>query len=350
MTTEVVTRTPVQELAAQIRGDEFKSQVAMVLPEGTSPDRFVRVMNTWLAENPPDLDKYDKSSIFTAALKCAADGLVPDQREAAFVPFKGKITYVPMKGGFIRIAGEHGWAIRAAVVYANDTFEQEQGLEQKLVHVPTRPGADRGPMVAAYAVATHRDGRKDFLVMYEDEINKVRAGSAYADKGPWVEWTDRMWEKTVVRRLFKRLPLENDPRVLRVLEASVEGEASVDRLYGEATHDFSPSRASLPQGEPTGASSPEHEGSAPPAPDDVFADEPAAAEGDDADAVAAGEIKITGGAYAGRSIADVSGDKRWIKWACKTETFSGCLAARAYAKHYLPDVYQEAMGELETED
>jgi hypothetical protein len=133
-----------------------------------------------------------------------------------------------------KIAAEHGWGIRSAVVYANDEFKYEAGLEPRLLHRPVRPGAERGVKIAAYAIAVHRDGRKEIELMTAEEIGKVRAVSRASDRGPWVEWEERMWEKTPVRRLFAKLPLDpGDRRVARVLDASELGPAgAAELLYG----------------------------------------------------------------------------------------------------------------------
>lgn len=366
MTTEVVQRTPAQELAARARSEEYREQVALALSEGQSPDKFVRVMATALLENPSIANGVDHGSILNAGLKAAADGLLPDGREAAFVVFnvKGggkKAQYMPMIGGFRKIAGEHGWSLRTAVVYEHDVFEYEQGLDERLIHRAPRPGQDRGEPIAAYAVGAHRDGRKEFLVMDAAEINKRRQVSKSKDDGPWTQWPELMWEKTVGKRLFKKLPLgEQDERVARVIEASevVErGQAAVALYGGEPPNAV----RTLP------AAGQEVTGDDEPAPqqppvDDVFADEP----GDDdepveaevvedesvkADADEAGKYVVTGGSFKGKTLAAIAEKKpSWFVWACETETFAGCLSARAYAKHYLPAQYTEAMAKLETKE
>lgn len=233
-TTDIVVRTPQQELVAQIRGDGFKEQIAAALPANVTPDRFVRATVTALMQNPDLATKASADSLFTSVIRCAQDGLLPDGREAALVIFVGKAAYLPMVGGFRKIAAEHGWGIRSAVVYANDEFEHEAGLEPRLLHRPVRPGAERGAKIAAYAIAVHRDGRKEIELMTAEEIGKVRAVSRASDRGPWVEWEERMWEKTPVRRLFAKLPLDpGDRRVARMLDASELGPAAAaDLLYG----------------------------------------------------------------------------------------------------------------------
>jgi len=152
-------RDAARDLANTIRGDQFKQQVAVALPEGVNPDRFVRIMATALLDKPEIAVQCDINSIFQAGLKAAQDGLLPDGREAAFAVFGDQCVYMPMVGGFRKIAAEYGWSLRTAVVYANDAFEYEEGEEPHLIHRPVRPGAEQGAKIAAYAVAQHKDGR-----------------------------------------------------------------------------------------------------------------------------------------------------------------------------------------------
>lgn len=233
--TDVVQRTPAQELAAVVRGDEFQSQLALALPEGVRQERFVRSVATALLDNPDlaDVDKVERASVFQAVLKSAQDGLVPDGREAALVVYGRKAAYLPMIGGFRKIAGEHGWTIRTAVVHAEDTFEYELGLEPKVRHVPVRPGEDAGDVIAAYAIGAHGDGRREVEVLTRDEIEKVRNVSRAKDRGPWVDWFERMCEKTAGRRLFAKLPLGDRERIERVLEAArMEPADAAAAMYG----------------------------------------------------------------------------------------------------------------------
>jgi len=241
--TEIVTRTPQQELVAQIRGEQFSQQVALALPEGIPAHRFVRATVTALMQNP-DLVKAETDSLFTSLIRCAQIGLMPDGREAAIVMFGSKATAMPMVGGYRKIAAEHGWSIRASVVFANDEFDHVQGMTETVRHLPVRPGQARGDRVAVYAVGTHRDGRKEVAVLYADDVEKVRRSSRSKDSGPWRDWTERMWEKTAARRLFQILPLDHaDRRVANALNAEeLEPVEAAGMLYGPSA----PASAALP--------------------------------------------------------------------------------------------------------
>lgn len=291
MSQEVAQRTPAEELVSRVRTPQFREQVALALPDNVSPERFTRVAVTALLQNP-DIATCEPDSVFNSLLRAAADGLLPDGREAALVSFNTKqgdswvkkAQYMPMIYGYRKIAAEHGWELVTRIVYANDEFVHETGMEEKLVHTPARPGVARGEMVAAYAVGRHADGRRAGPeVMDADAINKVRAVSRANDKGPWVDWEDRMWEKTVGKRLFAKLPLgeKDQARVRRLIQIPDDPAESAAMLYGPgATQGFV--ARELEQGDitaSTGGTDPEHQPQA--TPEATVEDQPGLEPADD---------------------------------------------------------------------
>jgi len=207
------TDVAVRGAAAIIQKPEFKVEVANALiGESIGAAKFLRVTRTAILKNP-DLESADPASVVSAALQCAGFGLLPDGREAAFVTFYDKkkqrnvAQFMPMVSGLRKKAAEHGVQIAAYCVYQNDRFEHELGLHPRIEHVPVRLGKERGQMIGCYAVATDRDGLKYVDVMSKAEVDAIRARSRTSDKGPWVTDYDEMAKKTVVRRVFKQVPL-----------------------------------------------------------------------------------------------------------------------------------------------
>jgi recombination protein RecT len=228
---EIERRTPQQQLVAKLRSNDSQIQLSMAL-EGSeiSVSRFTRIAITAFNENP-DLAKADEGSVFSSLVRCATDGLVPDGREAALVLFGQKAVYMAMVQGLRKIAAEYGWSIVAAVVHENDSFDPDYE-NARANYKPVRLGMDPGNAIGAYAIGQHKDGRQLLEVMNLEEIEAVRATSRAAQSGPWVQWWGEMARKTVVRRLFKSLPLDpkDRERVERVLAA--EGEDGIVQLYG----------------------------------------------------------------------------------------------------------------------
>lgn len=249
--------TDVERLAAEVRSEAVRSQVEAALPEGMSPHRFVRAAATAIIDKP-ELLECERKSLFTSLVRAAQDGLVPDGQEAALVPYKKKgetkkrVQYLPMIGGFRKIAAEHGWSLRTRVVYTRDSFDFVAGEKPSVYHKPAQ--GDRGEMGLAYAIAKHRTkGDVELEVMTAAEIEKVRATSRAADSGPWVDWPERMWEKTVGRRLFKQLPL--DPKDKERIESVLRAEELAPDRVGELV--YGEEREGLPAsgGEPAAAHS-----------------------------------------------------------------------------------------------
>ncbi len=237
---EIVELSPQKQLVARVNGEQFKREVARVLPENISPDRFIRVITTALMQSP-EIAECEPDSIFRALLKCAQDGLLPDGREAAIAPFNDTrnnvklATYLPMIGGLRKKLAEFGWSLRTRVVYENDEFSYEYGIDERLIHRPPPPGTERGERVAAYAVASHRDGRKEFTVMSAAEIEKVKALAK--TKNVWEKWPDQMWEKSAGHRLADDVPLDPNERdairrLIKADELALEPGAATEMLYG----------------------------------------------------------------------------------------------------------------------
>ena len=190
--------------------EKMEGQFKMVLPPHVSPEKFIRVLLTAAQDEPRLIE--DRASFYSAALKCATDGLIPDKREAAIVLFGGKAQYLPMIAGVLKKVRNSGEleSITAHVVYDNDEFEYELGDNERIVHRPNLTG-ERGKPKLAYAIAKTKDGGVYREIMSEAQIDDVRKVSRAKDSGPWAgAFADEMRRKTVLRRLAKRLPMSTD--------------------------------------------------------------------------------------------------------------------------------------------
>lgn len=181
--------------------------------DDTGQKRFTQVVIRAVQENP-DLLLADRASLFLACQTAAQDGLLPDRKEGALVVYNTKVnnTFVkkvqwqPMIGGLRKKLANHGFSLRAEIVYEHDQFLYEMGDEPRIVHKPEVFG-NRGEIRGAYAIAEAQDGAKYRETMTVEELEKVRAASRNASSGPWATWTTEMYRKTVAKRLFKQLPL-----------------------------------------------------------------------------------------------------------------------------------------------
>lgn len=227
--------------------ENMDGQFAAGLPAHIPVERFKRVVMTAIQGNGSLLN-CDRRTLFAACVQAAQDGLLPDGREGALVPFKGRVQWMPMIAGIrkkVRNSGEIAtWDVQA--VYENDQFDFELGDEPFIKHKPTLK--DRGELIAVYSVATLKGGEKSRDVMGVDDVEKIRK-LALSKNGPWSNPTfyAEMAKKTVARRHSKVLPMSTDlddlvrrDDVLYNLEASSDAavkpaSASLESRMEEAT-------------------------------------------------------------------------------------------------------------------
>ena len=201
--------SPIVEARHQLT--QMEPQFKAALPAHIPAERFGRVVMTALQNNPDLVLKCDRRSLWNAAMRAAQDGLLPDGRDGAIVPFKGKAQWMPMIGGIRKKARNSGeiatW--ETACVYENDEFVFELGDAPFIRHRPAL--GDRGKIIAAYSVAKLKDGSLSREVMSIDEIEGVR-GKSRAENGPWNDpiFYPEMVRKVVARRHSKSLPMSSD--------------------------------------------------------------------------------------------------------------------------------------------
>lgn len=192
----------------------MEAEFLSALPEHIPVKRFNRVVMTGI-QNNPDLLACDRKSLWNACMRAAQDGLLPDGREGALVPYKREVQWIPMVGGLlkkIRNSGELK-SMTTKVVMEGDQFEHMITHEgETLMHKP-QFGREVAPtfenIIGAYCVARTKDDATYILVMSQAQIEQVRKSSR-AKSGPWFDWYDQMCEKTVIRRISKRLPISSD--------------------------------------------------------------------------------------------------------------------------------------------
>lgn len=192
----------------------LKEQIRMALPKHMTPDRMLRVAMTELRKTPK-LQQCQPASFIGALIQCSQLGLEPgghlghvylipfDNRKANTVECQVIVGYK----GMLELANRSGKVSspQAHAVYENDFFEFEYGLTPKLRHIPARE--NRGKIIYVYACVSIKDGGNQFEVMSVEEINSIKGRSKASNSGPWQTDYEEMARKTVIRRLFKYLPV-----------------------------------------------------------------------------------------------------------------------------------------------
>lgn len=241
----------------------FKHEARNILPElalppSIAPERMFSAL-TVAVQRDPKLLMADRASLWQSARACAADGLLPDGREAAFVLFRIKkdgnyvdaVQYIPMVAGLRKRAKNSGEVadIRAYLVYEGEwnagRFEMVAGDEEAIIHRPIIAGApgepERGALIGGYAIAVLKDGQKIREWMPVEGMEKRRRASysqriyekgkppVVADKpqGVWADWYEEQCLKTLVRAISKKLPLSSeDYRAIVESDEPKEAEAT----------------------------------------------------------------------------------------------------------------------------
>jgi recombination protein RecT len=187
------------------------TQFKAALPPHIPHERFVRVIQTAISQNPA-LVKADRTSFLSACMRLAEKGLEPNGADAALVMFGEKVTPMVMIAGLLRLIRNSGElkSITSQLVYKNDKFKYYVDSEGE--HIEHEPNlfSDRGDMIGCYAIARTNDNGIYIEVMTMADIEKIKKSSRSAGSGPWVSWFDQMAKKSVLRRLAKRLPSSTD--------------------------------------------------------------------------------------------------------------------------------------------
>jgi recombination protein RecT len=203
-------------IAGLLTDPTIKAQMAMALPKHMTSDRLARIALTEVRKTPA-LGKCDQASFLGAIMQCAQLGIEPGSAlgHAYLLPFDNRkkgiteVQFILGYRGMIDLARRSGQilSIEARAVYTADKFHVSLGLNPNLTHEPDWEAEDRGPLRFVYAVAKLRDGGTQFEVMSRADIEKVRQKSRAGQSGPWVDHYEEMAKKTVIRRLFKYLPM-----------------------------------------------------------------------------------------------------------------------------------------------
>lgn len=207
--TKTVAIKPIDEVRSALT--KMQSQFASVLPSHITAERFVRVAMTAIQMNPYLLN-LNRQSLYSACMLAAQDGLLPDGREGAILPYRDAVKWSPMVGGICKKARNSGeiLTLDAQVVYSKDEYDSwtdETGPHFK----HRRARGDRGEPITTYAYAVTKDNACFFEEIDEEQMAEIEKASP-AKNSPWKgSFRDEMKRKSAIRRLAKyRLPASTD--------------------------------------------------------------------------------------------------------------------------------------------
>jgi recombination protein RecT len=198
-------QSPEQTIAAYLK--RMAPEIEKALPSHMNADRMARIALTTIRTTPKLLE-CNMPSLLGAVMQAAQLGLEPGLIGHCYIiPYGREAQFIIGYKGMIDLARRSGniESIYAHCVYEADEFDYELGLHPKLHHKPAT--GRRGEMKYVYAVAHFKDGGYQFEVMDKEEIEKRRSRSKAAKNGPWVTDYEEMAKKTVIRHMWKYLPI-----------------------------------------------------------------------------------------------------------------------------------------------
>lgn len=194
---------------------QMQEVIRKTLPAGVSQERFTQAARSALLHRPDIFANCDHGSIYNAIVEAAKDGLLPDGRHGALVPFNTKngsrCQFLIMPEGIIDKLAAIGITAYAVSVYAGDKIRiWNDDFGQHVDHEPATFG-QRGERIGAFACARIRVTGVTYVeaMNMEDLEAPKRVTKSKKDGkliGPWADFPDRMEQKTCLHRLCKRLP------------------------------------------------------------------------------------------------------------------------------------------------
>ena len=195
-----------------------------------TPERLLSVVMTEIRRTPK-LRECTHMSILGAVVQSAQLGLEPGNTlgYCYLIPFYNRKTQALecqfMLGyrGMLALARRSGdiTNIEARTVFERDEFLMKYGTEASIRHVPAL-SADRGAIVGFYGVAHLGSGGYHIEWLPIDRIEAIRKRSKAGESGPWQTDYEEMGRKTVIRRMFKYLPVSIDAQRAAQLDEQVD--------------------------------------------------------------------------------------------------------------------------------
>ncbi|HTO43384.1 MAG TPA: recombinase RecT [Burkholderiales bacterium] len=201
-----------------VKEKQMQQALQSFLPPDMPLDKFTAATIEALKRRPDLFEDADRNSLYNAIADAARDGLIPDGKQGALVPFNIKqgdryvkrVQWMLMPEGILAKLAKAGVTAYAVSVYAND--EIVIWYDDKGQHVEHKPilWGERGERVGAYACARTKADTSYVEFMNMEDIERVMKASKQQKDGkffgPWADWPERMEQKSVLHRICKRVP------------------------------------------------------------------------------------------------------------------------------------------------
>lgn len=217
--TNAISKDVVGSFTATIEKYEKKNLTELLEGSSMTPAQFKQIVINELKRSPKLQEAFVKNpaSLFASILHCAEMGLNPSQMvgEFFFIPYRDSITPILGYKGLLTLIMRSSKVkkIWSEVVYEDDDFEYELGLEPKLLHTPNHHSVRNSKNIKCIYACAKLDDEVVFKVMFKSEIqniinmSKVPNDLYFNDKKDPEQW---MAKKTVLKQLAKLMPKDDD--------------------------------------------------------------------------------------------------------------------------------------------
>ena len=214
-----ISKDVVGSFTATIEKYEKKNLTELLEGSSMTPAQFKQIVINELKRSPKLQEAFVKNpaSLFASILHCAEMGLNPSQMvgEFFFIPYKDSITPILGYKGLLTLLMRSSKVkkIWSEVVYEDDDFEYELGLEPKLLHTPNHHSVRNSKNIKCIYACAKIENEVIFKVMFRNEIqniinmSKVPNDLFFNDKKDPEQW---MAKKTVLKQLAKLMPKDDD--------------------------------------------------------------------------------------------------------------------------------------------
>lgn len=194
-----------------------KDAILARMPRGVNAERLMKIAINAVTQNPKLLD-CTRQSVMRSMLQCLELGLEPNTPlgQAYLIPFKSDCTLVIGYKGYIGLAYKSNVIeyIDYGLVYSNEEYVIERGLNPIFKHIPIMDSAERGDFIFAYCIIGISGSNRALLyTLTENEIKERERSSKMAGKGAWASSRDAMRLKTVIRHALNKAPLSPEERL-----------------------------------------------------------------------------------------------------------------------------------------
>jgi recombination protein RecT len=197
--------------------EQYKADLAMVMPSHVKADTWVRLAVGVLRRDPKlaEAANNNPAALMGALMDAAQLGLTPGTEQYYLTPrkVKGRLEVQGIRGyqGEIELIYRAGAvsSVIVEVVRAGDQFRFAPGRDERPVHEIDWMAEDRGELRLVYAYAVMKDSATSkVVVLNRKQVMEAKALSTGSDSpySPWNRHEEAMWLKTAAHRLTKWVP------------------------------------------------------------------------------------------------------------------------------------------------